>query len=197
MEFRLLRADGTEMWVSDRGRVTRGKSGAATRITDVFMDITEKKRLEEKLREHEQRRVKIDALEGSGKGAGEREGRAVKREETLDLAEVIRAAVEGVRAAPGASGEALEVRLPARSMRVIADREELQRTLRDLLTSARALAGGSGQVTLDLEAEEQRGVATLTIRGAPEARGHGRGAELTVRLPLDPARPEGGPSINE
>lgn len=184
-EFRLLREDGAEMWVRGRGRVTRDRSGAAARVTDVFADITEQKRLEAKVREQEARIAELTAASG----ALRRERMAEKRrEEALALNEVLRAAVDGARGADGAlgaDGEALEVKLPQRGARIIADREELQRTLRDLLTSARRLAGGGGQVTVDVEADEQRGVAILTIRGAPKPPGAGRGAELTLRLPLE------------
>lgn len=51
LEFRLLQPDGTHLWVSDRLRVTRGRDGEIARITDVFVDITDRKRLEEELAE--------------------------------------------------------------------------------------------------------------------------------------------------
>jgi PAS domain S-box-containing protein len=185
-EFRLLREDGADMWVRGRGRVTRDRSGAAARVTDVFTDITEQKRLEAKVREQEARIAELTAASGALRG--ERSAEKKRGEAVLALNEVLRSAMDGARGADGAlgaDGEALEVKLPHRGARIIADQEELQRTLRDLLTSARRLSGGGGQITVDVEADEARGVATLTIRSASSAAGPGRGAELTIRLPLD------------
>lgn len=181
-EFRLLRADGAEMWVRGRGRVTRDRSGAAARITDVFIDITEQKRLEGRVREQEARIAELT----STSGAGRREGSPQKkREEALALNEVLRAAMDRARGALGMDGEAPELRLPQRSIRIMAEREEIERALCDLLTSALRLSGGGGQVTVDVEANEARGVATLTIRSPSSAAGPERDAELTIRLPLD------------
>lgn len=50
IELRLVRPDGSISWVSDRVRVTHAQSGKVTRIMDVFIDITEHKRLEEEVR---------------------------------------------------------------------------------------------------------------------------------------------------
>jgi PAS domain S-box-containing protein len=47
LEFRIVRPDGSHSWVSDRVRVFHGVGGEVTRITDVFLDITERKRCEE------------------------------------------------------------------------------------------------------------------------------------------------------
>lgn len=49
LEFRLVRPDGSVSWVSNRVRVARGPDGDAARITDVFIDITERKQLEEEV----------------------------------------------------------------------------------------------------------------------------------------------------
>jgi PAS domain S-box-containing protein len=50
-EYRILRADGTVRWVEARGRVLRDASGAPVTMVGVRVDITERKRAEEKLAE--------------------------------------------------------------------------------------------------------------------------------------------------
>ena len=47
-EYRILRPDGTMMWVSGRGRVVaRGADGKAQRVANIVMDISERKKAEE------------------------------------------------------------------------------------------------------------------------------------------------------
>jgi PAS domain S-box-containing protein len=47
-EYRIVRPDGSMMWVAGRGRViARGEDGKAQRIANIVMDITERKKAEE------------------------------------------------------------------------------------------------------------------------------------------------------
>ena len=47
-EYRIVRPDGTMLWVSGRGRViARGEDGKAQRVANIVMDITERKKAEE------------------------------------------------------------------------------------------------------------------------------------------------------
>lgn len=48
-EFRLIRRDGSVLWVSSKGRVIRSASGRPERVLGVNIDITERKRVEETL----------------------------------------------------------------------------------------------------------------------------------------------------
>lgn len=49
MEYRILRKDGSIMWIADVGRVVRDEAGTARRIVGVATDITERKLAEEEL----------------------------------------------------------------------------------------------------------------------------------------------------
>jgi PAS domain S-box-containing protein len=65
-EFRIRRAsDGEERWVSTQGHVYFGPDGAAMRGIGVLVDVTERKRREQALRESEERfRLAADAFQG-------------------------------------------------------------------------------------------------------------------------------------
>jgi PAS domain S-box-containing protein len=49
-EYRIVRPDGTTIWVSGRGRVVaRGPDGWATRVANIVVDVTDRKRAEEQV----------------------------------------------------------------------------------------------------------------------------------------------------
>lgn len=54
-EFRIFRADGKIRWVIERGRVHRNETEKAVRITGTAIDITERKLVQEALKESEER----------------------------------------------------------------------------------------------------------------------------------------------
>jgi len=54
-EYRFKRSDGTYIWVSDQMRLVRDAAGQPKEIVGYWMDITERKRAEEALRESEER----------------------------------------------------------------------------------------------------------------------------------------------
>jgi PAS domain S-box-containing protein len=49
-EYRIVRPDGTQRWIRDRGFVARDADGQAGRIAGVAQDVTEQKSVEDKLR---------------------------------------------------------------------------------------------------------------------------------------------------
>ena len=60
-EYRIIRPDGEVRWIFGRGRVIRDKDGKAVRYSGVDIDITDRKRTEEALRDSEERyRTLID-----------------------------------------------------------------------------------------------------------------------------------------
>jgi formate hydrogenlyase transcriptional activator len=54
-EFRLIRPDGAMLWVRSRGLVIPDTAAGSLRVVGVMMDITERKRAEEALRQSEER----------------------------------------------------------------------------------------------------------------------------------------------
>jgi PAS domain S-box-containing protein len=50
LEFRIVRPDGEVRWLRDRGQIVRDEKGWATAATGAVMDITDRKRLEERER---------------------------------------------------------------------------------------------------------------------------------------------------
>jgi PAS domain S-box-containing protein len=51
MEFRVIEPEGTIRWTEKKGRVLKDKTGKAVRLAGVDMDITERKRTEQQIRE--------------------------------------------------------------------------------------------------------------------------------------------------
>lgn len=54
-EFRVVWPDGTERWVLGTGEFSFGRDGAAVRMRGIVKDITDRRRLEERLRESEEK----------------------------------------------------------------------------------------------------------------------------------------------
>lgn len=54
-EFRLIRPDGSFIWVADRGRALPGRNGGTWRMGGVSVDISERRRAQEALRTSEER----------------------------------------------------------------------------------------------------------------------------------------------
>ena len=52
-EYRLQRADGSYVWVHGRGRAVRDASGTATRFVGSLIDVSDRKQVEERLRQSE------------------------------------------------------------------------------------------------------------------------------------------------
>src|SRR5918994_1210140 len=66
LEFRIALKDGTERWLYSRAGVTRDASGKALRVYGVSIDVTERKRAEEKLLKSEERLQRAIGIETVG-----------------------------------------------------------------------------------------------------------------------------------
>ncbi|HLL40798.1 MAG TPA: PAS domain S-box protein, partial [Rubrobacteraceae bacterium] len=66
LEFRIARKDGRERWLYSRGGVSRDASGKALRVHGASIDVTERKRAEEKLRKSEERLRRTIEIETVG-----------------------------------------------------------------------------------------------------------------------------------
>jgi PAS domain S-box-containing protein len=66
LEFRIALKDGTERWLYSRGGVTSDASGKALRVYGVSIDVTERKRAEEKLLKSEERLQRAIGIETVG-----------------------------------------------------------------------------------------------------------------------------------
>jgi PAS domain S-box-containing protein len=63
LDFRIVRPDGAVRWILSKGTVLADRDGRAVRAVGINMDITERKRAEEALRDSEQRfRTMLEAL---------------------------------------------------------------------------------------------------------------------------------------
>ena len=69
-EFRVVLADGSVRWLSDRGRVTRDAAGRAVHIDGVVTDVTERKDAERTLAERDAQLQHARRLEALGRLAG-------------------------------------------------------------------------------------------------------------------------------
>lgn len=66
LPYRLLRPDGTSLWVLDHTTIIRDKTGKATHYVGYLIDITARKEIEDSLRESEKRLALV--LEGTALG---------------------------------------------------------------------------------------------------------------------------------
>ena len=60
--YRIIRPDGRERWINALGKTTYDETGQPLRMTGICMDITERKRAEENLRESEERLKDAQAM---------------------------------------------------------------------------------------------------------------------------------------
>jgi PAS domain S-box-containing protein len=105
-------------------------------------------------------------------------GKVLLRREPLDLAAVVRAAVEDHRLLLEATGLTVEADLPARPLGVEGDRTRLAQVVGNLLQNANKFTDPGGRVTVRLAAEPGGAAAVLTVRDT----GIGLGPDVLARL---------------
>jgi two-component system CheB/CheR fusion protein len=91
-------------------------------------------------------------------------GKVQLKYENVDLAEVVRAAVEDHRPLIDASGVALEMKLPDEPVWVGGDRVRLAQVVSNLLANAAKFTDSGGKVTLELHGDARKGRAVLEVK---------------------------------
>jgi PAS domain S-box-containing protein len=205
-ECRLQWPDGSVLWVAGRGRFIYDQAGAPLRMVGVCMDITERKRLDESIKDanrrkdefiatlaHELRnplnpiRNAVGLLRHFAADQGEVQwcrdvidrqvdhltrliddlldvsritrNKLVLRRNRVELAEVIRGAVESSRPLIEQGAHELTVSLPAQPISIDADVVRLAQVFQNLLNNAAKYTppGGRIELTAELTGEEPPG----------------------------------------
>ncbi len=161
-EFRILRPDGSVRWIATQGRVFRDQQGTPVRLIGVNIDITERKKAEEALKEADRRKDEFLAMLGH---------------ELRNPLGVINTSIELLRWEAPADSTLAEVReMMERQI------EHMSRLLDDLLDISRI---NRGQIRLKREPCN----LTQTVRETAEdfrPRLEGTGLELVIDVPDRP-----------
>jgi PAS domain S-box-containing protein len=175
VEFRSRRPDGSIAWMSAKGSVVRDGRGRPVRMLGVGMDVTERRRLAETLRE------RADELAESDRRKDE--FLAMLAHELRNPLAPLSTALELLRGGQGPTARVLEI--AGRQVR------QLVRLVDDLLDVSRIT---QGKVTLRKEVttlDDVVGRAVETVRQSAEQQGLALHVDLPrerVRLEADPAR---------
>lgn len=158
LEYRMLAADGREVWVRDRVTVVRGADGEGRQLMGLILDITERKRTEEALA----RLFKQAADDVRHKD----ESLAILGHELRTPLGAITNALHVLEHAPGDEGRA------ARARAIIARQaRHLTRLMDELLDVSRI---GSGKLTLDPRPVDLNEVVRHSLQSLDERLGERR-----------------------
>jgi PAS domain S-box-containing protein len=168
-EFRIVRPDGETRWIASKGKVFHARAGEPARMLGVTMDITERKRIEEALRDADRK----------------------KDEFLATLAHELRNPLAPIRNALGI----LQTKGPSRPelqwARGVLDRQVqlMARLLEDLLDVSRI---SSNKLELRKERVELAALLEAALETSRPVIDHG-GHELTLTLPPEPIYLEADP----
>ncbi|HEV7279614.1 MAG TPA: PAS domain S-box protein [Pirellulaceae bacterium] len=208
IEKRYVRADGSAVWVNNSVSGVRGPDGRVKSIVAVSVDVSDRKRAEDELRDasrrkdeflamlaHELRnplapiRSGLDLLALSGTEAEVVEamqqqvvhlvrlvddlldvsrivrGRVELRIEPVELASIVKRAVDTIRPQIDARGQALSVALPPEPVRLHADPVRLAQVIANLLHNASKYNEEGGEIMISARAEEGEAVVTVADTG--------------------------------
>jgi PAS domain S-box-containing protein len=217
-EYRVLRPDGTTRWLAGRARLSYGADGNAVRLAGATVDITDRKRAEDGLREsesllrladrrkdeflaalaHELRsplapiRNAAALLRSEGSAARidwcreiiERQtahltrllddlldvsrishGKLVLRKESVELAQIVKTAVEIAQPALDRQSHALAIALPTEAVRLEADAVRLAQVFANLLNNAAKYSPQGAPIRLTAERHDGEIVVSVVDQG--------------------------------
>ncbi|HEV7279876.1 MAG TPA: PAS domain S-box protein [Pirellulaceae bacterium] len=204
-EFRIVRPDGSIGWMAGRGRAFYDGGGAPTRMVGVGMDVTDRRRAEDEVREgsrrkdeflamlaHELRnplapiRSGLDLLAMGGEESEIVEamqqqvshlvrlvddlldvsrivrGRVELKRRAVELALIVRRAIETMLPQVDAQGQKLSTELPERAVWISADPVRLTQVISNLLHNASKYNDAGGRIDVAVSLAE--GFATIRVR---------------------------------
>ncbi len=140
-DYRIMRADGTVVWVTERGRVLRRDDGSVDRVVGVSRDVSAQ-------REAEQERERLLISERHARDEAERQSR-IKDEFLATLSHELRTPMNAILGWLQMLTTGRAVNDPAEAMAVIQRNAQMQAKLIEDLLEMNKLS--SGTITLDLE----------------------------------------------
>lgn len=213
-EFRIVRPDGAVAWLFERGRVERDAEGRPAFLIGLSQDVTERRRIEEALREADQRKdeflatlahelrnplaplrnairvLRRDAGRLSEEQRGElfamfdrqtehlvrlvddllevsriTRGKIDLRKERVDLATILRNAIETSRPAIERGGHELRIDAGAERLILDADPVRLAQVFSNLLNNAAKYTEHGGSIALTVERRGDEAVVSVRDSG--------------------------------
>jgi PAS domain S-box-containing protein len=153
-DYRVVRPDTTEVWVTERGRVLRGDDGAVEKMVGVSRDVSAQ-------RKAERERERLLISERRARDEAERQSR-IKDEFLATLSHELRTPMNAILGWLNMLATGKAVRDPVEAMAVIQRNAQMQaKLIEDLLEMNRLT---SGTITLDLELVNLSAVTDAVIQ---------------------------------
>ena len=153
-DYRVVRPDGTEVWVTERGRVLRRDDGAVEKMVGVTRDVSVQ-------RKADRERERLLVSERRARDEAERQSR-IKDEFLATLSHELRTPMNAILGWLNILATGKAVRDPEEAMAVIQRNAQMQaKLIEDLLEMNRLT---SGKITLDLEPVNLSAVTEAVIQ---------------------------------